>query len=129
MLKILLNNTGTNLKIALMPPATPKLFFFRIVILYLFLYNLVILAARFSITISPLVFIRYLGSIKASAILIITNKDLYQLKLKNIVFIDYAMQKSARGLWLPSAVNLSDDDVRYVVSKIDEFFKKGDSSW
>lgn len=30
---------------------------------------------------------------------------------------------SARGLWLPSSVNLGDDDVRHIVSKIEEFFK------
>ncbi len=29
-----------------------------------------------------------------------------------------------RGLWLPSAVNLSDDDIRYIVNKIGSFFKK-----
>ncbi|MEM3541252.1 MAG: DegT/DnrJ/EryC1/StrS family aminotransferase [Candidatus Bilamarchaeaceae archaeon] len=31
---------------------------------------------------------------------------------------------SARGLWLPSSVNLSDNDVYYIVDKIAEFFKK-----
>lgn len=34
---------------------------------------------------------------------------------------------SARGLWLPSSVNLSDEEVHYIVSKIEEFFDSGSS--